>query len=320
MASRVARLGAWISVLFGTTTTAAPDHWGDRLWESLALIANEHHCEHCRTSPTGGEDSAPHYHFGPSWRLKLRSVEIAMRESGHFDELMKNGQIYQFGVGSGWTMGLLRRVFRNYVFVGFDSFEGLSEEAVGVTTHDKWQPGVFNYGDVRSGVEKQLGGPSKVRFVKGFFNTSLTPSLKSEMNLHPALYIDMDVDLYISTIQALEFMFTSGLVQVGTLISYDDWWILPCWRNSTAVFKLGAGRAHLEIAQKYGVRFKCVAGPCKYSPGGRWGRCSIYTGWGPVFAVVDIGADHFDSGFSMTPLEISRWASTHDECYGTFEA
>ncbi|CAE8595661.1 unnamed protein product [Polarella glacialis] len=300
----------------GFCTAALAGAPGGSFWENLALRANSHHCELCRTSPQSAEKGAPHYHQGPSWRLKLRSVIAAMQESGNFAELLGQGHVYQFGVFSGWTMGLLRRVFGRTCLVGFDSFEGLPEEADGTAG---WTPGLFNSGDIRDMLADQLDsvGRCKTRFVKGFFNTSLTIGLKDEMKLQPALYIDIDVDLYISSIQALDFMFASGLVQVGTLISYDDWWVIPCWHNSTNVFDDGETQAHVEIARKYGVRFNCVSGPCKYiseAPGGFFGRCTIHNGWGPIFQVVEIGTDHFDTGFTMSPADISRWEARNYEC------
>ena len=66
--------------------------------------------------------------------------------------------------------------------------------------------GKWNGGDTREELTAALGGPSKVAFIKGYYNESLTPSLVQELGLKPAAYIDLDADLYISTKQALAYM------------------------------------------------------------------------------------------------------------------
>ena len=42
-------------------------------------------------------------------------------------------------------------------------------------------------------------------------------------NPKPAFWVDLDVDLYISTVQVLDFMFKNHLIVPTTLVSFDDW-------------------------------------------------------------------------------------------------
>ena len=55
-------------------------------------------------------------------------------------------------------------------------------------------------------------------------------------------------DLYISTYQALDWLFHHRLARRGTLISYDDWFNVPLGN--------GESLAHEEIAAKYKVKFQ----------------------------------------------------------------
>ena len=88
-----------------------------------------------------------------------------------------------------------------------------------------------------------------VAFVRGWFNEVLTPSLARQRRMQPALYIDMDVDLYSSAISVLKWLFCSGMMEAGsTVVRYDD------WVGSDAVGQLmGEKRAHFEITQLHHV-------------------------------------------------------------------
>ena len=89
-----------------------------------------------------------------------------------------------------------------------------------------------------------------VQFVRGFFNASLTPTLARERGMRPALYADVDGDLYSSGLQCLDWLFCSGLIQAGrTVIRYDDW--LEPGRNGAL---MGEQRAHREITMRHQVR------------------------------------------------------------------
>jgi hypothetical protein len=47
---------------------------------------------------------------------------------------------------------------------------------------------------------------AETRLIKGFFSDSLTPTLAKERGMQPALLIDVDVDLYVSCVQCMEWM------------------------------------------------------------------------------------------------------------------
>ena len=76
-------------------------------------------------------------------------------------------------------------------------------------------------------------------------------------SMKPAMYIDIDTDLYIGAKQALAWMFENKLVVPGTLVGYDDW--------STGG-EGGQQRAHAEVVRKHGLSVRRLEGkgrePC----------------------------------------------------------
>jgi hypothetical protein len=91
---------------------------------------------------------------------------------------------------------------------------------------------------------KQYPRGDRVEIVKGFFDKTLTPELISHLKLKPALFIDIDADLYVSTKQLLEFMTRNHLIVPGTILYYDDWGGIPEYTG-------GESLAHKEWVEKY---------------------------------------------------------------------
>eukprot|EP00966_Prymnesium_polylepis_P021603 496708-Prymnesium_polylepis.1 len=168
---------------------------------------------------------------------------------------------YQFGVFGGTSMATIRSFFPHDHLFGFDSFEGFPQES----SQEKWKQldfaaGTFKFNNMDV-LRQKAGEPTT--FIRGFYNVSLTKDLAASAAMKPARYIDIDCDLYVSTIDALTWMFKSGLVAVGTLIGYDDWWITPCSKKALpnlSPLDTAEGRAHKEIAETFGVRFSCAIG------------------------------------------------------------
>ena len=95
--------------------------------------------------------------------------------------------------------------------------------------------------------ERSLDASSKrVRLIPGFFNETLTAKLAKE--IAPASYVDINCDLYVSTSQALDFLFRFHIARPGTLISYDDWHETPLHN--------GESLAHEEAARMWNVEFE----------------------------------------------------------------
>ena len=158
--------------------------------------------------------------------------------------------IYQFGVFTGNSMSAIARAFHrantNFSRMwGFDSFSGMPNDGTNNKTpialgkgdpyeyyaSKDWRPGKFNpasyYGSSNFaqqewGLQLLVDDP-RVSFVKGFFEKSLTDATAAMLPFREALYVDIDVDLYSSTVQVLEWMLKSKLIVKGTVLGYDDW-------------------------------------------------------------------------------------------------
>jgi len=112
----------------------------------------------------------------------------------------------------------------NSQFYAFDSFEGLPEI-------DKEQDGYFQTGTFCTSLKEFLRivrantGLKLPNFtvVKGFYCDSLTTQLQARMPMAGVVYID--VDLYSSTIEVLNFL--KPLLVSGTLLIFDDWYCFP---------------------------------------------------------------------------------------------
>ena len=114
----------------------------------------------------------------------------------------------EFGVAYGESIRYWSRELKNptSVFHGFDSFEGLPEEA------GPWYKGQFD----ASGCVPIIDD-SRVSFFKGWFDQVLP---RYCMPAHDVLVINMDADLYSSTIYVLNYL--RPYIKPGTLIYFDE--------------------------------------------------------------------------------------------------
>ena len=237
--------------------------------------------------------------------------------------------ILQFGVKDGRT---LRKIYNlaadefqksktsKAVVWGFDSFIGLPHETVGNYAALEWKPGAYSAAKRTNNrtlqqlhIETIMARIKRktlddVRLVPGFYKNSLSRELATQIASYgPAAYIDIDCDLYSSTYQALDWVFSNGLVGVGTMIGYDDWWVLPCILNrSYNIERLGGeAKAHVEIALKYNVTFDCVCGPCVAT-------ANFTYGWRTYYTIRHFSSAH--TGFSMPANYVKTFMSENKGC------
>lgn len=252
-------------------------------------------------------------HYRAWWRAHALATAVAAAAHGLNDGLW---HAYEFGVYRGRSMRYLDIALHPRRWWAFDSFQGLP------SSREPWAAGTL-VDDQRESLSALLGA-ERVSFVAGWYNESLPPAPAVLAQMRPALWVDIDCDLYLSTAQALDFMFAHALIRPGTLIGYDDWWSEPC-RGVGSPLGSGEGRAHVEMANKYRVRFECVAGPCAKPSQGHYPRpgdhssfspmakraalnpryplqhCSVHLTWGPIFLVRAMGPGvEPDHGFTWT--------------------
>jgi len=134
------------------------------------------------------------------------------------------GDYLEFGVYQGTSFILAARMAERHSlkamrYFAFDSFEGLPEA----------EGRKFNKGDYCCSEESftcmitKAGVPlRKVVRVKGWYDETLTNYTRKRHQLNQAAVIHVDCDLYSSAKVVLAFV--EHLVQVGTILIFDDWY------------------------------------------------------------------------------------------------
>lgn len=210
---------------------------------------------------------------------------------------LTGGDVYQFGVYTGKSLRFLASQLRRNSapfgrIFGFDSFQGLPAEVEQVQLQATGAERTFRRGQYNAAdalgvhdwdvLSKMLaeyvwppgwGWPGPVHFVRGYFNESLTADLAQQRAMRPALWVDLDVDQYGSTVQAVDWLVASGLLVPGTYVSYDD------FEDSVDTSPPGGAvaLAHRDLTEKYGILWRHVFSYHKR-----------HLCWFEVFQVVDI--------------------------------
>ena len=133
---------------------------------------------------------------------------------------------FEFGCHSGRTFSAAVNA-ANYLgleeakFFAFDSFEGLPKTEVetdGIFQEGEFSTSVLEFKRIvknRTGL--QLDGEN---IIKGYYSDTLTDAL--QLKLPKAGIVHIDVDLYSSTVEVLEFI--KPLLAEGSIIIFDDWY------------------------------------------------------------------------------------------------
>lgn len=144
------------------------------------------------------------------------------------------GDYLEFGVrrGDSFRNAILsaRRAYRTSAgggfsgrFVAFDSFAGLPAVPSMEEPGNPYRPGDFAAS--RESFERNLGrlrAQHHVEVVAGWFDQTLNPATAARLGLRRAAFVNIDCDLYESTVSVLEFV--TPLLQNGTIVYFDDWY------------------------------------------------------------------------------------------------
>lgn len=139
------------------------------------------------------------------------------------------GDYLEFGVfrGQSFIVALetagkvMKRARGTRRFFAFDSFTGLPHPDA------EKDAGVFRAGDDASGEQvfrRHIARAARgwqVIVVPGFYDKSLTDSLRRAHDMRQAAFVTVDCDLYPSTVDVLRFI--TPLVGTGTVLYFDDW-------------------------------------------------------------------------------------------------
>lgn len=141
----------------------------------------------------------------------------------------QGGTCLEFGVYTGgtfaWQAERIKKDHPSSHLVGFDSWQGLPREAEGEWAPERHSQG--RYASTKDVVLARLSSAGmkddpRVELVDGFFNESLTPELQKELKDRPGLiFVNIDVDIYSSTIELLDFV--KPLLRPGVILYWDDW-------------------------------------------------------------------------------------------------
>ena len=148
---------------------------------------------------------------------------------------------YEFGVGWGGSLSRYLEALAAFSkdsrhdFLGgsktvlFDSFEGLPPTSRIEDVNPHWTEGKFAHGvdeikrTIKMNCHVDIDSHSdNYRFVKGFYEVTLTPELRDELRNTGPDIITIDCDYYTSTKTALDWL--RPLLSPGCLFYFDDVW------------------------------------------------------------------------------------------------
>lgn len=137
------------------------------------------------------------------------------------------GDYLEFGVSHGTSMNCMYQTLKNQRLhkvrlFGFDSFEGMPEEA---ETQDEgtWRAGQFcsSLENTSKFLTKNGVDWQKTLLTKGWFADTLTEKFKEKHQLKKASVIMIDCDIYSASLEALQF--SASLIKDVSIIVFDDW-------------------------------------------------------------------------------------------------
>jgi hypothetical protein len=180
---------------------------------------------------------------------------------------------YQIGVYCGYSLIDIIHILQTYNIVprktfGLDSFCGLPKEKKDIIPDKGWEEGTWNIQTHWNVKTKDDAMIKTYEFIKNelqnhncsniFFIPVFYENLRDEYvkiyDMKPAIYVDVDCDLYSSTLDALDFLYRNKLIIKNTIIGYDDWGGNEDWKTNGS----GESRAHKEIEEKYKVKYKLL--------------------------------------------------------------
>lgn len=139
----------------------------------------------------------------------------------------EGGDCLEFGVFRGGTYVYqaqqISSLHPQSRLIGFDSWQGLPEETEGVWIPERHAKGEYAAPKAEVLRRMEAAGLSmedeRFRLVDGFYSDSLTPALRD--TLGPLVFVNIDVDIYSSTVELLDFI--EPMLRPGVVLYWDDW-------------------------------------------------------------------------------------------------
>lgn len=176
-----------------------------------------------------------------------RRKEIFSDVAYHISYNRIEGDYFEFGCHSGYGLSIFHRLIsshnmNNVRFFAFDSFEGFPT-ITGTDDYHDYKQGMLAYRIEDFQQVLKVNRMSNVIPVKGFFQDVLTDELRNRYEMNHAAIVFIDCDLYSSTKVVLEFI--KNMLQTGTIVVFDDYWIYRGDRNR------GEQKALYDFQEKY---------------------------------------------------------------------
>ena len=155
--------------------------------------------------------------------------------------IKQGGLVCEFGVGSGRSLRMTQELLPLDVHIhGFDTFTGLPQ------AWGNEPKGAYSTGGTIPNVE------GNVFFHQGLFSDTIGPFLEGEQAGKDsfAAYLNVDCDLYSSTLDILEGM--AQRIVPGTILIFDEYICHPSWRQDEF-------RAWRECCKRFGWKYEYLA-------------------------------------------------------------
>jgi len=141
---------------------------------------------------------------------------------------------YEFGTGEGNSLKYFLKSLKviskqnkidikKFNIFLFDSFEGLPEYDDRKDLNPAWSRGQFKGSlDSIKSIVKEIAPEvmERTKFIKGFYENTLTADLRKELNGYPPSLVNVDVDYYKSAKTVIEWIYP--ICQDGTIFYFDD--------------------------------------------------------------------------------------------------
>jgi hypothetical protein len=129
---------------------------------------------------------------------------------------------------------------RDMRFYGFDSFQGIPSLTTNQSEADEFPPGMFAAGldEVRQNLIRAKVDMSRVELIPGWYADTLNVATQQRLPLRAAAVVNVDCDVYESTVAVLAFI--EPYLLNGSVLIFDDWY---CFANRS---DLGEQRAFSE--------------------------------------------------------------------------
>ncbi|MPS71617.1 MAG: class I SAM-dependent methyltransferase [Chryseobacterium sp.] len=134
-----------------------------------------------------------------------------------------NGIWLEFGVGSGKSISFIAKQNEKTKIYGFDSFFGLPEDWI-FSNNKVYKKDSYS----RNGLAPNIN-QENIELIIGLFNETL-PEFCSK-NKNRASLIHIDCDLYSSTKDVLDILYSHSMIKSGTIILFDEFYNYQNYEN-----------------------------------------------------------------------------------------